>query len=235
MVTIRHERSADAVAREALLDLSFGACRFAKTSQRLREGRRPAEGLSLVATDRGRVIGTVRLWHVAITSPPALRGRSASASSSGGGRRWAYDPSPDLRPDPPLSGEGESDEPAWSFARSALLLGPLAVHPDWRNCGAGAALMQDVLAQAQHRGHGAVLLVGDAPYYERFGFSAETTSLVQLPGPYERNRLLARELRRDALRGAQGMVIATGLPVAPFSRRVLTPAAASAIPLPRAA
>ena len=187
MVTIRHERPADAVAREALLDLSFGACRFAKTSQRLREGRRPAECLSLVATDRGRVIGTVRLWHVAIKERPAL------------------------------------------------LLGPLAVHPDWRNCGAGAALMQDVLAQAQHRGHGAVLLVGDAPYYERFGFSAENTRQVRLPGPYERDRLLARELRRDAMRGAQGMVIATGLPVAPFSRRVLTPAAASAIPLPRAA
>ena len=48
MVTIRHERQTDIAAREALLDQCFGSARFAKTSERLREGRRPAEGLSLV-------------------------------------------------------------------------------------------------------------------------------------------------------------------------------------------
>ena len=64
MVTIRNERPADVIAREALLDTAYGAARFGKTSERLREGRRPAEQLSFVATERGRVIGTVRLWHV---------------------------------------------------------------------------------------------------------------------------------------------------------------------------
>jgi predicted N-acetyltransferase YhbS len=187
MVTIRHERPADATAREVLLALSFGACRFTKTSERLREGRRPAEGLSLVATHCGRVIGTVRLWHVAIKERPAL------------------------------------------------LLGPLAVHPAWRNSGAGAALMQHVLAQADHRGHAAVLLVGDAPYYARFGFSTDKTGGLLLPGPYERDRLLACELKPGALNGAHGMVVATGLPVTPFSRRVLTPALLPSIRLPRAA
>ncbi|TBW40764.1 N-acetyltransferase [Siculibacillus lacustris] len=62
---IRDERSFDVAPREALLDTAFGAGRFAKTCERLREGRRPAEGLALVAEDRaGRLIGTVRLWHV---------------------------------------------------------------------------------------------------------------------------------------------------------------------------
>src|SRR5215475_8147420 len=65
MVTIRHERTADIAAREALLDRCLGPARKAVTSERLREGRLPAEGLSLVATERGRVVGTVRLWHIA--------------------------------------------------------------------------------------------------------------------------------------------------------------------------
>jgi predicted N-acetyltransferase YhbS len=64
MVTIREEKIADIAAREALLDAAYGASRFAKASERVREGRVPADGLSLVAVDRGRIIGTVRLWHV---------------------------------------------------------------------------------------------------------------------------------------------------------------------------
>ncbi|MGB7039380.1 MAG: GNAT family N-acetyltransferase, partial [Xanthobacteraceae bacterium] len=62
MVTIREEKIADVAAREALLDEAYGACRFTKTSERLREGRKPEDGLSLVAVACGRVVGTVRLW-----------------------------------------------------------------------------------------------------------------------------------------------------------------------------
>ncbi len=97
------------------------------------------------------------------------------------------------------------------------------------------ALMQNVLTQAEHSGHAAVLLVGDAPYYARFGFSAEKTSQLLLPGTYERDRLLACELKPGALDGAHGLIVATGLPVAPFSRRVLTPAPARPVRLPQAA
>jgi predicted N-acetyltransferase YhbS len=60
------------------------------------------------------------------------------------------------------------------------------------------------------RGHGAVLLVGDAPYYTRFGFSAALTERLWLPGPYERERFLALELTAGALAGARGLVTATG-------------------------
>ena len=80
MVTIRHERPADAVARDALLDTAYGPARFTKTSERLREGRRPAEQLSFVAIEGGRVIGTVRLWRVwagAARAAPNLRASSA--------------------------------------------------------------------------------------------------------------------------------------------------------------
>jgi len=188
MTTIRHERPVDAPAREALLDLAFGPCRFDKTSQRLRDGQRPADGLSFVATDFGRVIGTVRLWRVA-------------------------------------AGE-----------HAALLLGPLAVHPGLRACGIGAALMRRALDDAAARGHAAVLLVGDAPYYARFGFSADKTGGLWLPGPYEAQRLLARELQPGALDGARGLIQSARMPSNRLGRtRRLAPATASHAVLPRAA
>src|ERR1700704_4093954 len=62
MIPIRPEKPADIAAREALLDVAYGASRFAKPSERLREGREPA--LSLVASEHGRLVGTVRLWPV---------------------------------------------------------------------------------------------------------------------------------------------------------------------------
>jgi len=74
MVTIRHELAGDAAPREALLDRAFGKTRRRKTSERLREGRLPAEGLAFTATDgKGRLIGTLRLWNViAGSAGPAL-------------------------------------------------------------------------------------------------------------------------------------------------------------------
>ncbi|HEY3641929.1 MAG TPA: N-acetyltransferase [Xanthobacteraceae bacterium] len=94
--------------------------------------------------------------------------------------------------------------------RAALLLGPLAVARDFRARGVGAELMRQALEQAQRRGHRAVLLVGDAPYYGRFGFTAEKTGGLRLPGPYAHERLLARELVPGALEGARGLINATG-------------------------
>jgi predicted N-acetyltransferase YhbS len=102
----------------------------------------------------------------------------------------------------------------WNIAagrgRPALLLGPLAVASDFRCSGIGADLMQHALEEAQGRGHQAVLLVGDAPYYGRFGFAADKTGALSLPGPYARDRLLARELVPAALASARGLVHATG-------------------------
>src|SRR5229473_814888 len=87
----------------------------------------------------------------------------------------------------------------------ALVLGPLAVDPSCRKLGIGSALVQHALAAAKARGHGAVLLLGDAPYYARFGFSGLKTAELSLPGPFERDRLLGLELRDGALDGAWGM------------------------------
>src|SRR5579883_1098794 len=69
---IRAERASDVVAREALLDACFGETRHMRTCQRLRDGRAPAEGLALSAMRKGRLVGTVRLWHVSAGGVPAL-------------------------------------------------------------------------------------------------------------------------------------------------------------------
>jgi predicted N-acetyltransferase YhbS len=92
----------------------------------------------------------------------------------------------------------------------ALLLGPLAVTPELQGQGIGARLMRGALNRAAAAGHGAVLLVGDAPYYARFGFSAALTGRLELPGPVERHRFLGHELRAGALAGACGLLRPAG-------------------------
>jgi predicted N-acetyltransferase YhbS len=94
--------------------------------------------------------------------------------------------------------------------RPALVLGPLAVDPACRELGIGAALMHQALAAARARGYAAVILLGDEPYYARFGFSADKTAALSLPGPFERERLLALELMAGSLDGAAGMIVPTG-------------------------
>jgi len=186
VIYIRNETIRDIPSREALLDACFGASRFEKTCERLREGRLPADGLSLVVEGNGRIVATVRLWHVA-------------------------------------AGPG----------RPALMLGPLAVDPSRQGLGVGGKLLREALRRAAALGHKAVLLVGDAPYYERFGFSAEKTGSLWMPGPYERHRLLALELEPGALNGACGLISATGaLEEKPDLAALAAAAAQGALPSP---
>ncbi|NNM71079.1 GNAT family N-acetyltransferase [Enterovirga aerilata] len=163
MFEIRTETPKDIPAREALLEACFGDERFAKTCERLREGRLPAEELAFVVERQGELVATLRLWNV-------------------------------------TAGPG----------RPALLLGPIAVDPALQGLGMGAKLMRHALARAAELGHRAVLLVGDAPYYRRFGFSAQAVAGLWLPGPVERERFLGLELAPGALAGARGLVQATG-------------------------
>ncbi|MCM2400760.1 N-acetyltransferase [Rhizobium sp. S153] len=173
------ETPADVVAREALLDRAMGADRRKKSSEKIRRGRLPAEGLAFVARDRdGHVVGTVRLWNV-----EAGVGRDGTVID-------------------------------------ALLLGPLAVDAAHEGKGIGSALMRAAILEARNRDHGAILLVGDAPYYERFGFFAGKTQHLVMPGPFARERFLALELKADWLDGAAGMIVASGRKLsAPAYRR----------------
>ncbi|WP_395667007.1 GNAT family N-acetyltransferase [Methylocella sp.] len=159
---IFEELAGDEAARESLLDAAFGPARFLKTCERLREGRLPAAGLALSVKDEGRLIGTVRLWHVA----------------AGG--------------------------------VDALMLGPLAVDPAYRSQGLGQRLMAEALGRARDYGHGAVILVGDAPFYAPFGFTRRLTLGLEMPGFVEEERFLGLELVDGALSQARGLVRATG-------------------------
>ncbi len=146
---VADETARDVAAREALLDAAFGPSRFEKTSERLRAGRLPAFAFTL--KEDGRLVGTIRLWHIMAGGAPAL------------------------------------------------LLGPLAVAPSHEGRGFGSMLMRHALEAAADEGHEAVLLVGDEPYYRRFGFRQELTENLVLPGPVQRERFLARELVAGAL------------------------------------
>jgi predicted N-acetyltransferase YhbS len=74
--------------------------------------------------------------------------------------------------------------------------------------------MNHALAAATVRGHGVVILLGDAAYYEHFGFTAAKTAELSLPGPFERERLLGLELREGALDRACGLIVPTGTAIA---------------------
>ena len=104
----------------------------------------------------------------------------------------------------------------WSISaggRPSPMLGPLAVDPMVRELGIGAALMRHAIQAAAALGHESIILLGDAPYYARFGFSAAKAAELQLPGAFERERLLALELKDNALDGAWGMIVPTGATV----------------------
>lgn len=162
LACVRDERVGDVAGREALLDQELGPARKTKSSEVLRAGRQPAEGLALVALVDGAIVGSVRLWHV-------------------------------------RAGD-----------REALLLGPLAVDARFRSIGLGSALMRESIARAREAGHGAILLVGDASYYGRFGFSETVAMELDMPGPVDRERFLGLELEAGWLAGQTGTLLATG-------------------------
>jgi predicted N-acetyltransferase YhbS len=161
-VNIILEIPSDVSARETLLDAALGSARFSKTSERLRQGRLPASGLAFSAKEGGKLVGTIRLWHIMAGGVPAL------------------------------------------------LLGPLAIEKSHEGLGLGTRLMQHALSEAKQLGHKAIVLVGDAPYYTRFGFSRAATQNLLLPGPVDLERFLGLELTSDSLATAAGLVIATG-------------------------
>jgi predicted N-acetyltransferase YhbS len=208
--SIGAERDSDCASREALLDRAMGPGRRRKSSEKLRRSRKPSEGLALVARDEsGVLVGTVRLWDVAVGFSPLegeMAGRPEGVVSEGA----SCTPSADATPTATFGGTSPSRGEG-----KALLLGPLAVDPAVKSAGIGSALVRHAIAEAARLGHRAILLVGDAPYYGRFGFSAEKTGALAMPGPYERHRFLALELVDGALDGAHGVLKAAGRKVRP--------------------
>ncbi len=88
----------------------------------------------------------------------------------------------------------------------ALLLGPVAVHPTRQGEGVGAMLIADTLAAAAEAGWTRVILVGDEPYYARFGFSRAAAAALDFPKPVNPARVLGRALVPGAFAGLSGPV-----------------------------
>ena len=161
---------------EAVLDRAFGPDRHARTAYRIREGMDWLPGLSLAALDEDdMLVGTIQCW------PIALQTRQGAV---------------------PL-----------------VMVGPVAVVPERQGEGFGVGLMSAMIAEdARLAGGGpssssaAVglqglpqVLIGDAEYYGRWGFSAALTGGWRCPGPYEQHRLLARGTALAAM-PAEGML-----------------------------
>ena len=97
--------------------------------------------------------------------------------------------------------------PVRAGEQPGLMLGPLTVDPAFENRGIGAALIKRALDAAREAGHALVLLVGDEPYYARFGFTRVPRGQLVMPGPVDPARLLAAELVEGSLAKARGTIL----------------------------
>lgn len=92
-------------------------------------------------------------------------------------------------------------------ATPLVMVGPVAVRPDVQRGGHGRALMAHMLEAAETKADSALMMIGDPEYYGRFfGFDADATGAWDLPGPYEKRRLLARAVNGHALPKGAGMI-----------------------------
>ncbi|MGI9351811.1 MAG: GNAT family N-acetyltransferase [Rhizobiaceae bacterium] len=94
----------------------------------------------------------------------------------------------------------------WVGDTVALLLGPLVVADEFKSKGYGAELMKKAVDAAREADFNCIILVGDLPYYQRFGFGVIPQGQITLPGPVDPHRLLACPLKEGALHGISGLV-----------------------------
>ncbi len=91
-------------------------------------------------------------------------------------------------------------------ARSALLLGPIAVDPAHGNLGIGSGLIEHGLSAARAGGHDAVAAIGDARYLTRFGFHPAHEFALEFPAAVAPESFHAMALQAGALDGGGGMI-----------------------------
>lgn len=89
----------------------------------------------------------------------------------------------------------------------ALLLGPLAVEPPFRERGVGQALIGRALEAARAKGYRLVILVGDEPFYGKCGFKRIPPGRALMPGPVDPARILVAELSEGAFDGVSGPIL----------------------------
>lgn len=85
-------------------------------------------------------------------------------------------------------------------ATPVVFLGPLAVEPGLQSTGVGGQLVERACQAAKAAGEAAVLLVGDPPYFARFGFTGAPEAVM--PGPVDQKRVLMLAFAEVTLSGA---------------------------------
>ncbi len=166
------ENTEDGGAVETLFDLCFGGSRAMLSSYRLRAGVDAVASLCFVLRE-GAVVGAIRYWPVKVVAGRVESvGSGVESVGSGGG----------------LESGGSGVESVGSgSAGSALLLGPVAVHPTHQGEGLGGVLIRHSLAEARSQGWTQVILIGDASYYGRYGFARAD---LDFPPPTDKARVL---------------------------------------------
>lgn len=161
----------------------------------------------------------VTMRSVTAADIPAIEALHDRAFGPGRYARTAYRVREGLPPLSPLCRLAERDGVLAAALRmapvtiggraGAQLLGPLAVEPPLKGFGIGKALVVDALAAAKNTGVLLIVLVGDLPYYERFGFMVAPPGRFDLGGPVNPARLLYLELTPGVISEFLGVMRAT--------------------------
>lgn len=194
---LRQAREDDVDAACELLETAFGREGEARLFRALMEGDELALALVAVGpvvgkTDPGTTVG-------AATPPDMLLSRRDTPSRSTGAGSGTPVPRRE-------TAEG-GDEPLLGLAvlsrllspKGAVGLGPLAVRPECSDLGIGKSLIAECVTRARRDGHTAIFVLGQPPYYTRFGFSVEAAAPFRSEYPAE--FLMALELQEGALEG----------------------------------
>ena len=100
--------------------------------------------------------------------------------------------------------------PAGASPETGILLGPLAVHPDFRGRGIAPDLVAAGLGAAEAQGILRVFAVGDLPYLGRFGFVPATTLGLSTPIPIPGHRFLVHAPEGATQSGTPSAVVPVG-------------------------
>ncbi len=163
-------------------------------------------------------ISTITIGHIRPHHQSDINQLAAEAFGPGRFARTAFRLRENASPRPELSYVAEvvTDDKSSSLAgsveltditigdRAALLLGPLVVSPHFQKLGIGRELMNRAIHDAYMGNHKLIILVGDLPYYAKFGFKPVSPGQITLPGPVDPARLLAAELAPGALNCTSG-------------------------------
>ena len=96
------------------------------------------------------------------------------------------------------------NNPSTSQTIPMIMVGPIAINPEHQSNGYGRILVENVIEKTENADARPLIMIGDPEYYGRFEFHAMLDNEWQLPGPFEKHRLLVRSNMELPLIGIVG-------------------------------